>query len=419
MIEGSIARPFSFDLICQDMVTSMHNATGSRRRAVFIAILVGLIASGPFAATTRRTLACGGCDPMKETLAEEIAQSAAAVICRLVARPDAAAVEKGAAPECTFEVTESLKGTVAAKQRIKILYAGEEPLGSAFYARAEGAPDLVWYHPTSIGPRETDYLRKLGTRPAAGPERLLITYDYLEAPEPLLAADAYEEFARASYAHVAATKARMPREKLLKWIADVNVQSAHRKQYLYMLAVCGTTDDQPQIEALMRRGDPATSRILDAVIGCYLVMRGAEGLPLVEQLFLTDPKAEQVDTLAAISALRFTAVESRAIPRERVDASFRLLLERPEVADLIVPDLIRSRDWTITVRVAKLFREAEKNNLKFARVPIAGYFLYCPTPEAAALRKELETLDAEAFARAKTMYGEPAPEASTGEQAGQ
>lgn len=401
------------------MVTSMHNATGSRRRAAFIAILVGLIACSTLAAPSRRVLACGGCEPMKDTLAEEIAQSAAAVICKLVARPDAAAVEKGAAPHCTFEVVESLKGAVAAKQQIKILYAGEAPLGSVFYARAEATPNLEWYHPTAIGPRETDYLRKLGTRPAAGPARLLITYEYLEAPEPLLAGDAYEEFARASYAHVAATKDRMPREKLLKWIGDVNVQSAHRKQYLYMLAVCGTADDVPKIEELMRRGDPATSRILDAVIGCYLTMRGGDGLPVVEQLFITDTKAEQVDTLAAIGALRFTAVESRAIPRERVDASFRLLLDRPELADLVVPDLIRSRDWTITARVAKLFRDAETRGMKYARLPIAGYFLYCPTPEAAALRKELEALDAEAFARAKRTYGEPAVDAGPGEQAGQ
>ena len=401
------------------MVMSMSNATSSRRRAVFIAITAGLIACITLAAPHQAARACGGCDPMKDTLAEEIAQSAAAVICRLVARPDAAAVEKGAAPECTFEIVETLKGPVVAKQPIKILYAGNEPLGSTFYARADAAPNLEWYPPTPIAPRETDYLRKLGTRPAAGPARLLISYDYLEAAEPLLASDAYEEFARASYADVAATKASIPREKLLKWIADVNVQSAHRKQYLYMLAICGTTDDLPKVEALLRRGDQATSRILDAVIGCYLVMRGAEGLPLIEQLFFKDPKAEYVDSYSAIMALRFTALESRAIPRERIDASFRLVLDLPKLADQVIPDLIRSRDWTITPKAAKLFREAKANETLWIRVPIAEYFRLCPTPDAAALRQELEKLDAEAFARAVKMYGEHGPAGEPAEQPAQ
>jgi hypothetical protein len=201
----------------------------------------------------------------------------------------------------------------------------------------------------------------------------------------------------------------MPREKLLRWIADVNIQSAHRKQYLYMLAVCGMPDDVPKIEALLRSGDQATSRILDAVIGSYLVMRGAAGLPVIEQLFLQNPQAEYVDTYSAIMALRFTAVESKAIDRKRIDASLRLLLDRPQLADLVIPDLIRSRDWTISPQLAQLFRNAEATETLWVRVPIAEYFRLCPTTAAVELRKELETLDPKAFARATALYGEHGP----------
>lgn len=389
------------------MVMNMINATGSRRRAGFISTVAALCALSALVSTNQDfALGCGGCDSIKETLAEEISGSAAAVICKLVARPAAA---DGAAPTCTFEVVESLKGTLVAEDRIEILYAGDAPLGSTFYARAEAPPMLVWFTPTKLTAREIDYLRKLGARPAAGPERLAATYDYLEAPEPLLAADAYEEFARATFVDVAATKDRMPREKLLKWIGDVEVQTGRRKQYLYMLAICGTSGDLPMLEELMRRGDQATSRILEAVIGCYLAMRGVEGLPLVEELFFRDAAAEYVDTYAAIKALRFTAVESRAIDRERINQSFRLVLDRPQLADLVVPDLTRGRDWSAAPQLAAIFRDAAKNETLWMRIPIAEYFRRCPTPAAVPLRKELETLDPTAFARAVQMYGEHGP----------
>ena len=45
--------------------------------------------------------------------------------------------------------------------------------------------------------------------PASGPERLAFFQEYLEHEDPLLAQDAYDEFARAPYADVQALKPRM------------------------------------------------------------------------------------------------------------------------------------------------------------------------------------------------------------------
>jgi hypothetical protein len=170
-----------------------------------------------------------------------------------------------------------------------------------------------------------------------------------------------------------------------------------------MLSVCGGSADLPMLEEMLRSEDRKTRAGLDAMLGCYLMLSGADGMPLVEDLFLKNSKAEYSDTYAAIMALRFLGTESQVIPRPRISQGFHVLLDRPQLADLIIPDLARWEDWSQVERLAKLFKAADKKSSDL-RVAIVNYLRTCPRPEAKSHLAELVKIDPDAVKRAETFY---------------
>ena len=142
------------------------------------------------------------------------------------------------------------------------------------------------------------------------------------------------------------------------------------------------------------------------MIACYVALKGPAALDLVDRLFL-DRQGREVpftETYAAVMALRFLGEESELVPKDRVLASLRLLLQEPKLADLVIADLARWQDWSAIDRLVTLFKEAKADNI-FVREPIVNYLRACPLPEAAAAVKELETIDPEAVRRAATLAG--------------
>jgi hypothetical protein len=145
---------------------------------------------------------------------------------------------------------------------------------------------------------------------------------------------------------------------------------------------------------------------LDALIACYVTLRGPEGLDLVDSLFLQrkDRDIPFTETYAAVMALRFLGEESQAVPRQRVLQSLRILLDEPKLADLVIADLARWQDWSAVGKLTELFEKAEADNI-FVREPVVNYLRACPLPEAAAALVKLEKIDPEAVRRAATLAG--------------
>ncbi|MEI7780877.1 MAG: hypothetical protein WCJ18_02995, partial [Planctomycetota bacterium] len=173
----------------------------------------------------------------------------------------------------------------------------------------------------------------------------------------------------------------------------------------------GTKADAERIAAILEGEniDEANAEVrsgLDALIACYVTLRGTEGLDLVDDLFL-DRQGRDVpftETYAAVMALRFLGEESDSVPRERVLQSLRLLLDEPKLADLVIADLARWEDWSVVGRLTQLFEQATADNI-FVREPVVNYLKACPLPEAAAAIAKLERIDPEAVRRAATLAG--------------
>ncbi len=389
----------------------MHRPASIVVAFAFIAALTGIARACPF------------CSAVSLTFAQEIAQSQAAVIAKLVEPPPAAALQpraEGPLPKARFEVVKALKGgdlvTAAGLAGadgggIETIMLEPKPVGTLALLFGVEPPNLIWSSPVSVSDRAVEYLEKLSALPEKGPDRLAFFQDYLEDADDTLARDAYDEFAVAPYADVKGLKSRMHPERLLTWIENPKVQANRRRLYATMLGVCGGPDDARRIERLLVGTELAPDETearsgLDALIACYAALRGPEALDVVDRLFLQRQGRDVpfAETYAAVMALRFLGEETDLVPRDRVLHSLRILLDEPKLADLVIADLARWQDWSVIDRLVGLFKEAEADTI-FVREPVVNYLRACPLPEAAAAVRELETIDPEAVRRAATLAG--------------
>ncbi len=180
--------------------------------------LIGRAMATAFFALVGATVvtACPFCTVESRTLTEEINSSEAVVLAKLIA--DAPPIAEDSDGECgvaatdpdsgkaTFQIVDVLRGEdrLKAGDEIKVVYFGEGERDKSFLISGIGVESdgLEWTTPLPLSATAIEYIRKLPDVPASGGARLRFFQDYLENDDPLLAQDAYDEFARAPYAEV-------------------------------------------------------------------------------------------------------------------------------------------------------------------------------------------------------------------------
>ncbi len=313
-------------------------------------------------------------------------------------------------PKAKFRITNVVKGGDFTKtgDTIETIFFGDAKPGDSFMVMGVDPPGIMWSTPLLITPKGKKYLDTLPTLPVNGVKRLEFFQDYFEDSDEMLARDAYDEFAKAPYDQVVALKSKMSRENLIGWINDPNIPASRKRLYLTMLGVCGLKGDLPFLESLMKSDDRQKKAGLDAMIACYLAIKGPDGMPLIENLFLKNKEAEYADTYAAIAALRFHgSSQSDIIPKDRLVDGLEHMLTRPKLADLVIPDLARWEDWEVMDELVTLFKTADEKS-SWVRVPVVNYLRACPLPAAKLRLKELEKIDPDAIRRANTFFPLPA-----------
>ncbi len=378
----------------------MQTAATTTAMAITAALAVALVG--------RTATACPFCSAPMKTFGEEIESMDVAVIAVLAEGAERAvggAAADDRVPTARFTIVEVLKGKehLAGAKTVDTIYFGGADPGKSFLIMGVGAPKLMWSTPLPIAAESRDYFRKIVALPKEGPERLTFFLSYLENADDMLARDAYDEFAKAPYAMVHELKDSLDHDQIVKWVQSPDIPATRRRLYLTMLGICASDDDIPMLETMLRAEDRKSRAGLDALVACYLTLRGPEGVELVEELFLENEKAEYADTYAAIMALRFHGTEVEAIPQKRLIEALRLMLDRPELADLVIPDLARWEDWDSMPRLTELFKNADEKS-SWVRVPVINYLRACPLPEAKKRIEELEKIDPEAVRRANTFF---------------
>lgn len=369
-------------------------------------VLVAIGFAGPLAAAGT---ACPFCPATAQTFSEEFSSMDVVAIVRLVTLPPKKAKgeeEFGAnLHKAKFEVMQIIKGERFArpKEVIESIYFGDAKLGANFLIMGIDPPKVMWSTPLPVSDRAQEYLGKITKLPKEGSERLKFFRNYLEDADEMLARDAYDEFAKASYDTVRSLKKQLDHEKLVGWIKDPNIPASRRRLYLVMLGICGSEQDLPMLEKFLKSEDRKEKSGLDALIACYITLKKEAGLPLIEELFLKNKKSDYADTYAAIMALRFHATEGKVVEQKRLIEGFHYMLERPELADLVIPDLARFEDWTPIDKLFDLYKNGDEKT-SWVRVPVVNYLRVCPLPKAKELLKECERIDPQAVKRANTFF---------------
>jgi len=402
--------------------------------------------------------ACPFCSATSQTLSEELAAAEVAIIARLSQAASSADTKasdsyQGADSNtglAKFEVVEVLRGAdkFPDLKEIQVVYFGQDEADKLFLINGidAGLPPTAgnqvadWTTPLPLSERGVRYVKMLGSLSEKGPDRMAFFMQYFEDDDPLLAQDAYDEFARAPYSEVIDLSDRMDREQLMQWIDDPEVGPTRRRLYLTMLGICGQPQDVVKLEAMLKvdfqrikpalealvsvmglngsaLGAPVASELvradvrrrqqcLDALIAAYLKLKGPAGLPLIEERFLANPDAQYTHVYATIMALRFHGEETDILPRERLLEAMRLVLDNPEISDQVIPDLARWEDWSILDRLVTMFNESEQDG--WIRQPVIAYLLTAAEQpgdigqRAGAALAQIEELDPQGIKRARS-----------------
>ncbi|MFP6677828.1 MAG: hypothetical protein VB878_22265 [Pirellulaceae bacterium] len=379
-----------------------------------LVFVLALLVCGP-----RLVQACPFCSAVAQTFTEEISSSDVAIVARLlkIPVPPEAVGNESELPRAVFEIVNALSGKEHLKnvKTIETIYFGKAKPGSLFMVIGVDPPALRWSTPLQLTRAGRQYLQDVVSLPSdykssddAYAERLRFFLNYLEHADEMLARDAYDEFARAPYSSVILLKKDLDHAKLIEWITDRSISPSRRRLYFTLIGVAGGQGDIQLLERLLNSEDRKDRAGLDALIGCYITLKGKKALPLIEDLFLKNENAEYADTYGAIMALRFHGTEGGVVSREDVLVSLRCMLDRPKVADLIIPDLARWEDWDAMPRLVQLFKDADDKS-SWVRVPVINYLRACPKPEAKKYIAELEKLDPVAVKRARTYFAPPKP----------
>ncbi len=219
---------------------------------------------------------------------------------------------------------------------------------------------IEWGSPLEVTETSYNYMTQAPSKETPTVERIQYFIKFLEYPDTLIATDAYGEFANAPYEDIVPLAPLMPREKLREWLNDPQVTPTRNGLFGLMLGLCGKEEDAEFLKLKIMEPTEDFRLGIDGVMSGYLLLTGAEGLDLIDAEKLSNRKVPFSETFAAMQALRFMWTYSpERIAPERLRDSMELLLERPNLSDLVIVDLARWEDWDIMDSLMTLYDREE------------------------------------------------------------
>lgn len=367
-----------------------------RAPAALLAMAAALVA--------RTSPGCPFCTPLKPTLCQ--ARASARVTALVEVEGEAAAGATRVKLHRVFEGGDA----VGDKTQLTIALDLAARPGALLLVFGTGRPDaapaaLAW-HAVSVNETSYAYFARAPAARAATAVRLAYFARFLEHADPVVAEDAYLEFAHASFDDVVQVAHLLPADRVRTWLVDANVPSHRKGLYGLALGLAREPQDRRTNSELLRKlilapEDDFRSGF-DGILGGYLLLTAASGLELVESRYLADPRAGDGDVRHALAALRFYHEYGREIPTARLNAAARHLLARPEFAEAATIDLARWKDWGATDEIAALYARPQYAQPAIRRA-IVGYLLACPDAKAAGALARLRKLDPKGVALAEQI----------------
>lgn len=427
--------------------------------------LASILASACFA-FTGQGFACPLCDATSSTISEDINASEVAVIAKSLGTDTA--TNNTDLSKTRFQIMERLKVATPSReledmlQREQVVFSNK-PIaeGELFLLFAYDTVDLEWGVPLNILAIADTYIRAVSKLSTEQPDRLRYFLKHLSSTDDIASEDAYNEFAKTSMDSIRSIQEDLDRKQIISFINNPATKPRLRGLYWMLLSLVGKPEDVALCRSFLLKTDvnEITPPIdLPANIACMVKLGGEPAMSEIDARFLKQtgiPPASQTKpgpmTLATgfdtpivgkpapeasaynavkttpsssplamdststscinavVSAIRVLEQELHALPKDRLSASLRLVLEREEMADYVIPDLARWEDWSAMERLDRLFYESNTDS-SFVRIPIFNYMRICPRPEAKKLLTKMEAFDPKSAERAAMLFGYEVPE---------
>ncbi len=394
-----------------------------RHRLLGIALVATLLGSLLYSPNMQ---ACPFCSAPQLTLAEQIAQTDAAIIGEWVSgiKPD---FDAGTAGSTVYRINKLInspnnpKLKVGQEITVEGYYPGEKGKFVLILGTLDG--ELSWMSPLDISGQGFEYVKNAPSPEEEPSKRLAYYVKFLESSDPLIADDAYAEFANAPYKTIASVKDKFPREKLRTWVFSDETSVTRLGLYGLMLGLCGDKKDMELLKAKVIENDEEFRLGIDGIMAGYLILAGDEGLKVLEDAKLkpslqTPSKVPFSETFASLQAVKFMwEYGGNRIAPEKLRGAQRILLDNPSLADLVIIDLARWQDWSIIGRLKKMYGH-EPYDVPAIKRSIVGYLIQCikqkptepgkPVPEyvteAETFLAELEKSDPKTVKVARLLF---------------
>lgn len=308
----------------------------------------------------RETAACPFCSAPSLTLSEQYFKADAVV---LVSWKGGEKPKKGKLGSTEYEVLDVLRDPSKRLKKgepVHVERYREGKSGDRALLLGTQGDTLEWSPPLEVNDTSLAYISQAPSLEAAPAERLTYYMKFLEYSDQEIANDAYAEFANAPYKDITPLASKFPRDKLRKWVTSKETSPTRLGLYGLMLGLCGDASDAELLEQVLSQNPDEFRLGIDGVIGGYLLLKGEAGLDVVEKAKLKAEKVEFSETYAAVQAIRFMwTYGDGKIPPERLRGALRILLGRPSIADLIIGDLMRWKDWSIQDRLMELYANGD------------------------------------------------------------
>jgi hypothetical protein len=304
--------------------------------------------------------ACPFCSAPSLTLSEQMEQ---ADVVLQVAWKESRKGSEGEAGVTVYEITKIVKapeGLLKVGDNIELPAFRASTKGKKYLLTGTQTAAIEWGTPLDVTEEAFEYIVKAPAPSLGYEKRLPYFIKHLEHEDDVVATDAYAEFANAPYEEIAKVGEHVPREKVRKWIADKETVPTRLGLYGLMLGLSGNEEDAALM--LKKINEPTKDFRLgiDGIMSGYLMISGSEGLKILEIFKLKDKDVPFSETYAAMQALRFMwKYEPDTIAKDRLRQSMRILLDRPELADLVIADLARWEDWEVVDQLLVMYDDED------------------------------------------------------------
>ena len=187
-------------------------------------------------------------------------------------------------------------------------------------------------------------LTKLDPKDVTG--NLQFFFRYLENSDPVIARDAFLEFAKVSDAEIARVAGKLDPVKLRRWLTDDKTPAERLSVYALLLGACGTDADARFLHSLLEKSSERTINAYDGILGGYIHLKPREGWDLAYEL-LRDSRKSLPIRLAVARTVSFFQGARPKESRENVLKCLDAMISQGELADIAVEDL---RRWEIRDR---------------------------------------------------------------------